>query len=415
MPNASDMLWFKTQFQAQVNAGVAGTPFDLDMVTAIASQETGHIWSRLRKTTMTVERILELCVGDTLDAPNRSAFPKNKAALLAAPNGLAMFNIARAALVDMAQHVPGFPASNPNKFCHGYGIFQYDIQFFKVDPQYFLQRRYIHFDESLGKCLSELQAARKRIGFGTKTHLSDFEMAAVAIAYNTGRFKPEKGLKQGFFDGEKFYGERFADFLALARSVPTPAPGPVPQPAPALPTGKLFRVAANGGTLRLRSAAKVAANNVVASLPDGQVVSEVSATLVNGFRQVEATVADARLRGFAGDAFLQPEQAAPAPAPIPVIVAEPVAPAPAKLFRVDTNGGTLRLRSSAAIAANNVIARLPNGHQVSEVSPTPINGFREVETMFAGAALRGFAGTEFLKPVRGDAATLVTVPANPTA
>jgi hypothetical protein len=311
MPNASDILWFKTQFQAAVNTAVAGTPFDLDMVTAIACQETGHIWSVLRHKSMSVERILELCVGDTLDAPNRSAFPKTKAELIAAPHGQAMFDIARAALVDMAQHIPGFPVSNPNKFCHGYGIFQFDIQFFRTDPDYFLQRRYIHFADSLGKCLHELQAARTKIGFGAKTHLSDLEMAAVAIAYNTGRFRPERGLKQGFFDGTKFYGERFADFLALARSVPAPAPAAMivaePVPADGAP-GESLRVETGGSTLRLRSSAAVAPNNIVASLPDGQIVQAMDEATVNGFRHVATILNGTHVSGFASAGFLKPMQ-----------------------------------------------------------------------------------------------------------
>ncbi len=37
-------------------------------------------------------------------------------------------------------HVPAYSkvAKLPHKFCHGYGIFQYDLQFFLTDPDYFL-------------------------------------------------------------------------------------------------------------------------------------------------------------------------------------------------------------------------------------------------------------------------------------
>jgi hypothetical protein len=98
MPNAADMQWFKENFHAPIEAAIAGTPFMLDLVVAIACQETGHIWSVLRKKPLTVDQILALCVGDTLDAPKRSAFPKTKAALLAQPRGDEMFSIARKAL-----------------------------------------------------------------------------------------------------------------------------------------------------------------------------------------------------------------------------------------------------------------------------------------------------------------------------
>src|SRR5580765_1378307 len=101
MSKLSDaMAWFKGQFATRIQAGVAGTPFSVDMLTAIAVQETFEIWGNLYKT-LSVDEILKLCVGDTLDAPKRSAFPTNKAALLAAPNGAAMFAIAREALESL--------------------------------------------------------------------------------------------------------------------------------------------------------------------------------------------------------------------------------------------------------------------------------------------------------------------------
>lgn len=138
MPTADAIRWFKSQFHGQIEAAVEGTPFTLDFLTAIACQETGHIWNVLRNKVNTPE-VLALCVGDTLDADKgRKAFPRTKADLLAKPNGREMFDIARKALVDMAQFVPGFngAVSNPNKFCHGFGIFQYDLQFFVEDPDY---------------------------------------------------------------------------------------------------------------------------------------------------------------------------------------------------------------------------------------------------------------------------------------
>lgn len=49
MPNADDILWFKKQFHQQVKATVAGTPFSLNMLAAIAGQKTGCLWQVLRK------------------------------------------------------------------------------------------------------------------------------------------------------------------------------------------------------------------------------------------------------------------------------------------------------------------------------------------------------------------------------
>ena len=237
MPNLQDAVWFKTQFQPAIERAVAGTPLNVDMITAFACQETGEIWPALRRQGVPTARILELCVGDTIDASptggGRRAFPKNKAELLSAAGGQGMFDVARQGLVDMASHIPAYKgaASRPDKFCHGFGIFQLDLQFFKVDPDYFLQKRYADFDAALAKCTGELQSVLKRLGWQAKTSLTDAECAAVAIAYNTGRYDPAKGLKQGYFDGTKYYGENYFAYLQLARSAAVAAskggpPGP---------------------------------------------------------------------------------------------------------------------------------------------------------------------------------------------
>jgi hypothetical protein len=220
MPNKDAVGWYKQSFGAQTKAAVQGTPFDPNLVVAIACQETGATWNVLRKT-LPMATLLELCVGDTLDAPNRSAFPKTKADLLAVARGQEMFDLAHQALIDMAAHIDGYKqvAKNPNKFCHGFGMFQYDIQFFPQNSDYFLHKQYADFDKTLGRCVGELKAAQKRNGWQGKTSLTEMETIGVAIAYNAGSYDPARGLKQGHNDG-KYYGEHIADFLHLARSVP---------------------------------------------------------------------------------------------------------------------------------------------------------------------------------------------------
>ena len=221
------------------------------MITAFACQETGEIWPALRRQGLPTSRILELCVGDTIDASptggGRRAFPRNKAELVQAGQGDRMFEIARQGLVDMATYIPAYrgAASRPDKFCHGFGIFQLDLQFFKTDPDYFLSRRYADFDAALARCVGELKSALKRIGWQAKTSLSDAEMAGVAIAYNTGRYDPAKALKQGYFDGSKYYGENYFDYLQLAKSVRFPAAEAAPsRDARALPSKPKARKAA---------------------------------------------------------------------------------------------------------------------------------------------------------------------------
>ena len=311
MPKAEDILWFKQQFHTAIAAGIQGTPFSLDMIAAIACQETGFIWQVLRKRQLSLGQILELCVGDTLDASGgRRAFPQTKADLIAEPNGQQMFAIARQALVDMSQHINGFGAavSNPNKFCHGFGIFQFDLQFFLTEPDYFLEKRYANFDACLGKCVGELRNALRRVGLQDRAALSDLEMASVAIAYNTGSFKPSKGLKQGHFNGSKFYGEEFFDFLILSKTVQLAGESPDP-PSVVTPAEALFEVVVHDSPLRLRSDPSVDKDNpnanVIARLPNGHTVRAATNKEVNGFLEVDTSLSGEQLHGFAAAQFLK--------------------------------------------------------------------------------------------------------------
>lgn len=345
MPNAADMKWFKENFQARIEIAIQDTPFTLDLLTALACQETGEVWPILRRQNLSVDRILELSVGDTLDAAQgRSAFPRNKSELIAVSRGQEMFDIARQGLVDMAAFVESYrgAASKPNKFCHGFGIFQFDLQFFKTEPDYFLEQRYADFEACLQKCLGELQHARRGIGFGDKTSLTDFEQACVAIAYNigTGNFRESKGLQQGFRPkGGKFYGEQVFEFIRLAKTVsvdgeppslPTPEPGNanVPPPTEMTGTGPIFVVDVKNLPLRLRSEPKIdkdnPTSNVIARLPDGQLVQAVSDRIVNGFREVETSLLGAHFHGFASAKFLRP---APTSHEVPVLSPAPEPPA----------------------------------------------------------------------------------------
>ena len=374
MPNAKDILWFKQQFRTDIEAALHGTPFTLDMLAALACQETGHIWSTLRKTDLSRDRILELCVGDTIDAKpgggGRKAFPKNKSELVARPNGQQMFGIARQALVDMAQFIPGFKGvvKNPNKFCHGYGIFQFDLKFFKTEPDYFLQKRYAVFADCLAKAIGELRNAQSRAGLKSKTTLTDIEMAAVAIAYNTGGFVPSKGLRQGFKDSAgKFYGENYFEFLRLAHTVvvpeapvvgtqPSPADGAtdgsvgpalVAPPTPIEATGKVFEVDVKQTPLNLRDKPSKTDGIIKAKLPDGQLVQAVSNKKVNGFLEVETSILGAHFHGFAFADFLKPASGVET-VPVNTPAAVPTGPLPA--VTMPRKAGTVTRRVDLADA-----------------------------------------------------------------
>ncbi|KAF5409202.1 MAG: hypothetical protein Udaeo2_05630 [Candidatus Udaeobacter sp.] len=227
--------WFKKTFNKHLQAAVRGTPFSVDMLAAIAQQETGYMWAPFVARRLSVKKILALCVGDTLDADKgRTAFPKTKSELLAAPRGDEMFAIARQALEEMAQYVTSYAGAvrNPDKFCHGFGIFQYDLQYFKedpADPAFFLRKKWVNFAACAAKCVQELRAAMKGLGWANKTMLTDKEKIYVAIAYNTGsrRVDTQGGFKQGHESDGRYYGENIAEYLALAQSISPRAAGSI--------------------------------------------------------------------------------------------------------------------------------------------------------------------------------------------
>lgn len=192
-----------------------------------------------------------------------------------------------------------------------------------------MQKQYADFGVCLNRCIGELTEAKKTIGWAGKTALIDYEMACLAIAYNTGRFNPARGLKQGYFDGAKFYGEYFFDFLRLSKTVsvnanvPGPQSGhaPVPPPTPVSAQGKIYKVDVRQTPLRLRSEPKIdKANpraNVIGMLPDGHLVQAVSEQKTNGFLLVETSLFGAHLKGYAAAEFLRATGDAAVAVPVP--------------------------------------------------------------------------------------------------
>jgi hypothetical protein len=147
----------------------------------------------------------------------------DRAALEAKPKGKEMFQIARQALESIAPYNNSFKneARKPDKFCHGFGIFQYDLQFFLSNPDHFLEKRWYEFDQCLALCVEELKAKLIRTYGEDKTSLTDKEMVYIAIAYNKGSVNLGRDFKQGYFDGEKYYGEYIWEYLQLAKGSPS--------------------------------------------------------------------------------------------------------------------------------------------------------------------------------------------------
>lgn len=197
----------------------------MDLVTAIANQETGYLWTALlAHHNGDVNEVLRDCVGDTLDYPkrNHSAFPRNKAHLLTEPYGDDLFDIAREALGRIGEAISACGHVHeryPAKFCHGFGILQYDIQHVQTDPDFFLDRQWADFDICLSRCLKELDFGLRKRGFQNAKQLSDFELATVAIVYNTGGYNSARGLRQGHKSDGKYYGERIKEYLEIAHRI----------------------------------------------------------------------------------------------------------------------------------------------------------------------------------------------------
>jgi hypothetical protein len=219
------LRWLSQTFGPALASALRQTPIPPALLMAIAWQETGLLWGPCIGK-RPPEEILALCVGDTLDAPQRSAFPRSRAELEAWPQGAEMFKQARAALLKLGQTHPAYArvARNPDKFCHGFGLFQRDIQAFKTHPAYFLEQSWATFEGTANMAVSVLQS-KLRVLYGPgKTKLSTSECIYLAIAYNQGHANtalgPRQRFKQGFKDSSGvYYGEHIAAVLPLAEKI----------------------------------------------------------------------------------------------------------------------------------------------------------------------------------------------------
>ncbi|HVX24723.1 MAG TPA: hypothetical protein VHB70_00170 [Parafilimonas sp.] len=158
-------VWMKNNFQNKIIAAVENTPFDEQLVYAIAFQETAQRW-QLWMNVADASTVLERCVFDASgDFPDtsRSAFPKNKNEFEAA-YGSALTQM----LIDEGNKMRAMPQPGaPHGFAaadylyKGYGIFQYDLQNIKDDESFFRNKLWYSIDECLSRLLKELNAKWK--------------------------------------------------------------------------------------------------------------------------------------------------------------------------------------------------------------------------------------------------------------
>lgn len=270
-----EISWFLEEFGPRIEAKIKDTPFVLPMFAGIAYQETGYLWSRIREKTDGEEAFLDACVGDIIGAPRRKAFPRTPQDLKALPKGVEMYDIGRNALQVLGDVAPEYAkyVRYKKRFCRGYGLFQYDLQFFKEDPNYFLTKGWSSFDGTFGKALSEATTKAKRLKLYHDRKLTVTESTKVAIAYNRGSYDRSLGWKQGHQnDAGEYYGElanRYINlaYRLLARTTPT-SPGLNAGPANSL--GRYLVNARSG--LVLRSAPSISSTRLTVA-SEGQAVS----------------------------------------------------------------------------------------------------------------------------------------------
>ena len=108
MPTPDAFRWFKTTFAGTIEPAVAGTPFTLDLLAAIAAQETGHIWGTAPRHAPAVGACSR-SASATRSTPTKGArrFPGPRPIWSRARAATRCFGIAHDALVKMAAHVPG--------------------------------------------------------------------------------------------------------------------------------------------------------------------------------------------------------------------------------------------------------------------------------------------------------------------
>jgi hypothetical protein len=152
--------WMKQNFEVKIAKAVENSPFDKELIYAIACQETAQRWVLwIDKFEPAV--VLQRCVFDASgDFPNtsRSAFPKNRAELETHMGAQVAQMLVDEANKMRAMPQPGKPAGfGPATFLYkGYGIFQYDLQFIKEDKNFFVSKQWYSMDECLTRAMKEL-------------------------------------------------------------------------------------------------------------------------------------------------------------------------------------------------------------------------------------------------------------------
>ena len=180
--------WMNDQFGDKCAAAVEGSPFDKDLLYALACQETAYVWNNWIKD-HSADEVLARCVFDASGDVNgtRSVFPKNTAAFIE------KFGKEKAdLLIAEANLTRKWRGYEPKQWVYaGYGIFQYDLQFVLTDPQFFLEKQWYSIDKCIEKVMKELNskwAAHPKDIFNTVRSYNGSGKAAQQYAINVFQF-----------------------------------------------------------------------------------------------------------------------------------------------------------------------------------------------------------------------------------
>lgn len=151
------VTWLLEEFGSQLQQAAFG-PFTTDIFCGMACKETMYFWLP-QVGRLSAEEIVARCVLDgSGDAPNssRTAFPRNTAAFRQV-----FGDELTEMLISEANATRALRGLGPQQWVYkGYGIFQYDLQFVRGDdgdPEFFRQRRWYSFANSLAKAVGELR------------------------------------------------------------------------------------------------------------------------------------------------------------------------------------------------------------------------------------------------------------------
>lgn len=146
--------WFDIHFKDQCAKVVDGTPFTAELLYAIACQETAiyfYDWTKDH----TPGEVLARCVFDASGDVNgtRKAFPKNTAAFIERYGEAIADDLIKEANITRA-----WRGYSPKQWVYaGYGIFQYDLQHFPDDSDFFTQKLWYNMDDCLDRVMKELK------------------------------------------------------------------------------------------------------------------------------------------------------------------------------------------------------------------------------------------------------------------